>query len=194
MSKRFIIIASPPACGKTRLAKRLSTELGNVVYLDKDALIPLSKRVFSVAKKPYNRSSRFFNREIRDYEYEVILNIGVEALKYAETVVLNAPFTREVRDPDFISSLDARVKKIGGKLLIVWVVSDEQTCYARMRKRNSDRDRWKLSHWREYVATLDFTPPRQTVGDKLFEYDNRADATANECFDSLLERIENLNS
>ena len=45
MEKKFILITSPPACGKTRLAKRLAQELNNVVYLDKDSLIPLSKQI-----------------------------------------------------------------------------------------------------------------------------------------------------
>ena len=66
MAKYFVLITSPPACGKTRLAKRLSSKLENVVYLDKDTLIPLSKQIFKVAHKPYNRSSAFFYRYIPD--------------------------------------------------------------------------------------------------------------------------------
>ena len=93
MNKKLIIVASPPACGKTRLSKKIATEFYGCVYLDKDSLIPLSKRIFTVAKKPYNRSSEFFKREIRDYEYEAILNIATEALKYNDTVILNAPFS-----------------------------------------------------------------------------------------------------
>lgn len=40
--KKLILVTSPPACGKTRLSKRLCTALDHVVYLDKDTLIPLS--------------------------------------------------------------------------------------------------------------------------------------------------------
>ena len=98
LNKKLIIVASPPACGKTRLSKKIATEFYGCVYLDKDSLIPLSKRIFTVAKKPYNRSSEFFKREIRDYEYEAILNIAAEALKYNDTVILNAPFSTELRD------------------------------------------------------------------------------------------------
>ena len=32
--KKMILVTSPPACGKTRLSKRLATALDHVVYLD----------------------------------------------------------------------------------------------------------------------------------------------------------------
>ena len=95
--KRMILVSSPPACGKTSISKQLAKNLKHVVYLDKDTLIPLSKQIFRAAKKPYDRSSDLFEENIRDYEYEVILNLGFEALQYDDTVLINAPFTREIR-------------------------------------------------------------------------------------------------
>ena len=58
--KKLILVTSPPACGKTRLSKRLCTALDHVVYLDKDTLIPLSKQIFKVAGGPDDRSSAVF--------------------------------------------------------------------------------------------------------------------------------------
>ena len=49
MSKRMILVTSPPASGKTFVSQQLAKSLPNVVYLDKDALIPLSHRIFHVA-------------------------------------------------------------------------------------------------------------------------------------------------
>ena len=103
--KKMILVTSPPGCGKTRLSKRLATALSHVVYLDKDTLIPLSKQIFAVAGQPYNRSSDFFEANIRDYEYEVILALGFEALNYDDTVLINAPFSREVRDAAYMRAL-----------------------------------------------------------------------------------------
>ena len=60
-AKRMILVTSPPACGKTRLSKKLASRLEHVVYLDKDSLIPLSKQIFTVAGEPYNRSSDFLS-------------------------------------------------------------------------------------------------------------------------------------
>ena len=36
MSKKLIIVTSPPACGKTYISKELAKRLNHIVYLDKD--------------------------------------------------------------------------------------------------------------------------------------------------------------
>lgn len=178
MNKKLIIVASPPACGKTRLSKKIATEFYGCVYLDKDSLIPLSKRIFTVAKKPYNRSSEFFKREIRDYEYDAILNIATEALKYNDTVILNAPFSTELRDGEYMEKLKSRLSRVGARLIVVWINSDEKTCHTNMKRRNSDRDKWKLEHWNEYIKNVDFTPPESVPG-QLIVYDGRRDNFGN---------------
>lgn len=162
--KRMILVSSPPACGKTFISRQLASNLPHVVYLDKDTLIPLSKQIFRVAKKPYDRSSDFFEEQVRDYEYEVILDLGFEALRYADTVLINAPFTREIRNPDYIASLRKRLGEKDAKLTIIWVVTTPEVCYSRMLHRGSDRDTSKLNHWAEYVRTVDFSVPKDVDG------------------------------
>ena len=190
MAKHFILITSPPACGKTRLARRLATNLDNAVYLDKDTLIPLSKQIFKVANMPYNRSSDFFQKNIRDFEYQVILDQGLEAIKYADTVIINAPFRKEVRDKAFIEDFKRRLEKVGAKLLVIWIFSSVELCKFRMRKRNSDRDRWKIENWDEYVKTVNFNPPDLDEED-LFIHRNSNDVEADEHFARLIKRIKN---
>ena len=190
MVKHFILITSPPACGKTRLAKRLATELENAVYLDKDTLIPLSKQIFKVAGEPYNRSSEFFQKNIRDYEYGVIIDLGMEAIRYADTVIINAPFRKEVRDQKFISDFKARLSKVGAKLLVIWISATPELCKYRMLKRNSDRDKWKIEHWDEYIKGVNFNPPKLDDGE-LFIHKNSNDVEADEHFARLLKFIEN---
>lgn len=92
----------PAACGKTYISKQLAKNLKHVVYLDKDTLIPLSNRVFAAAGEEINRSSDFFEKNIRNYEYETIVDLGLEALDYDDIVLINAPFTREVHDEAFL--------------------------------------------------------------------------------------------
>ena len=86
MMKKMILVTSPPACGKTYISKQLAKELKHVVYLDKDTVIPLSNRVFKAGGQEINRSSDFFEENIRDYEYEVTVNFGLEALEYDDIV------------------------------------------------------------------------------------------------------------
>lgn len=176
----MILVSSPPACGKTYISKQLAKNLRHVVYLDKDTLIPLSKQIFRVAKKPYDRSSDFFEEQIRDYEYEVILGLGFEALRYADTVLINAPFTREIRDGEYMTALRARLADCGARLTVIWVVTTPEICRERMLRRNSDRDGYKISHWSDYVRTVDFSVPAEAgdpnAEDELLLFYNSSEA------------------
>ncbi len=189
--KRLIFVTSPPACGKTRLSKKLATEMKHIVYLDKDTLIPLSKQIFAVAGQPYNRSSDFFEKEIRDYEYDVIMDLAFEAIKYEDYVMVNAPFTREIRDDEYISSLRAKLREYGAKLTVIWIVTDPEVCHQRMIKRGSDRDTWKLEHWDEYLSSVNFSIPENLRDpddeNSLLLYYNSTDEMAAESFARLMK-------
>lgn len=178
--KKMILVSSPPACGKTYISKQLAKNLKHVVYLDKDTLIPLSKQIFRVAKKPYDRSSDFFEENIRDFEYEVVLNLGFEALHYDDVVLINAPFTREIRDTDYIAKLRNKLAALDARLVIIWVVTTPEVCRERMLKRNSERDVYKIRHWDEYIKTVDFSIPKNLdnpdVKDDLLLFYNSSQA------------------
>ncbi|MGN0553241.1 MAG: AAA family ATPase [Oscillospiraceae bacterium] len=161
--KELILVTSPPACGKTFISKELAKNLKNVVYLDKDTLIVLSKQIFVVANQEYNRSSDFFEENIRDYEYYAVLDLAFEALDYANIVLINAPFTREIRDQKYIDDLKARLAEKGAVLKVIWVETDPEVCHQRMIDRGSDRDTWKLEHWDEYISGVNFEIP-ETIG------------------------------
>ncbi|MBR2381971.1 MAG: AAA family ATPase [Clostridia bacterium] len=186
MKKRLILVTSPPASGKTYVSKQLAKSLQNIVYLDKDALVPLSKRIFIAANEEINRSSPFFEENIRNYEYDVILDIGFEALEYANLVLINAPFTREVRNNEYITRLKANLAKRDADLVVIWVETDIEVTRQRMAERNSPRDVWKLAHWDEYVATRDYTTPSiPALSDCLVKFYN----SNNEQYTESMERI-----
>ena len=182
--KKLILVTSPPACGKTFISKELSKALKNIVYLDKDTLIGLSKQIFVVAGEEYNRSSDFFQENIRDYEYNVILDLAFEALDYANMVLINAPFTEEIRDLEWMANLRKTLAGKGAELVLIWVETDPEVCRQRMIKRNSDRDTWKLENWDEYIASCDFTRPDNIPELVVFpnssdeEYKNSLEKTA----------------
>ena len=186
MKKRLILVTSPPASGKTFVSQQLAKKLPHIVYLDKDALIPLSSRIFHVASQENNRSSAFFEEHIRNYEYDAILNIGFEALDYADLVLINAPFTREVRDNDYIKNLKEELQKHGAELVLIWVITDIEVSHRRMIKRNSPRDTWKLANWDEYVAGRDYSIPNlPELSDCLVKFYNSNSIE----FDESIERI-----
>ncbi len=190
--KELILVTSPPACGKTFISKELAKHLKHVVYLDKDTLIVLSKQIFVVANEEYNRSSDFFEKYIRDYEYYAVVDLALEALDYEDIVLINAPFTREIRDKKYIADLKARLAEKGAVLKVIWVETDVEVCHRRMIDRNSDRDTWKLEHWDEYVAGLNFNIPEEINADNdgtLMIFKNSSDEEFNESMDRITKEL-----
>lgn len=193
--KKLILVTSPPACGKTFISKELAKALKHIVYLDKDTIIPLSNKIFEVAHQENNRSSEFFETYVRDAEYIAIINLALEALDYEDKVLINAPFTREIHDAEYMKKFKAQANEKGADLIVVWVDTDIEVCRQRMITRGSERDTWKLEHWDEYVATRDFNLPetltKEGVVDSLIIFHN----SSNEEFEQSMEDIiENLNS
>jgi dephospho-CoA kinase len=192
--KKLILVTSPPACGKTYISKQLATALSHVVYLDKDTLILLSKQIFVVAGEEYNRSSAFFEQNIRDYEYEAVVALAMEALDYDDIVLINAPFTREIRSTDYINELKEKLKEKNASLVVVWVETSKEVCRQRMIARNSDRDTWKLAHWDEYIAGCNFDIPSSlddpAVKDDLLLFKNSSDEEFSTSLKQTVEILE----
>jgi tRNA uridine 5-carbamoylmethylation protein Kti12 len=192
--KKLILVTSPPACGKTYISKQLSKTLQHVVYLDKDTLIILSKQIFKVAGEPYNRSSKFFEEHIRDYEYETIVALALEALDYDDIVLINAPFTEEIRDINYINHLKDKLKEKNARLVVIWVETSIEVCKQRMIARNVDRDTWKLEHWDEYIASCNFNIPTTLddpkVVDDLLIFKNSTDEEYETSLHNIVDILE----
>ncbi len=183
-TKNLILVTSPPACGKTFVSREIAKSLDHVVYLDKDTLIVLSHQIFKVAGQECNRSSDFFEENIRNYEYYAVLDLAFEALQYEDKVLINAPFTREIRDPKYVADLRKKLADQGANLFVVWVETDPEVCHQRMIDRASDRDGWKLAHWDEYIARCNFNRP-ENIGEIFIFHNNSMDE-----FRESIERIK----
>lgn len=194
MNKKLILVTSPPACGKTYISKQLAKRLKHVVYLDKDTLITLSKQIFVVAGEPYNRSSDFFEENIRNYEYDCIVDLALEALEYDNIALVNAPFTREIRDVNYIRNLQEKLKEKSATLVVVWVETSPEIVRQRMITRNSDRDTWKLENWDEYIGSCNFDIPQNldnpNVKDDLLVFKNNNDEEFENSMKNILEILE----
>ena len=195
--KRLLLVTSPPACGKTYISKKLAENLKHVVYLDKDSLIVLSKQIFVVAREEYNRSSPFFEKYIRDFEYDAIIAIAMEALEYDDIVLINAPFTREVRDKNYMTRLRERLQEKNARLTVIWVQTDVEVVRQRMIERNSDRDTWKIEHWDEYNKNINYDIPKEldnpNVKDDLLIFKNSSDEEFQASMKEILSIIEETN-
>ena len=187
--RTLILVTSPPACGKTFISKEVSKALKPIVYLDKDTLIGLSNQVFKVAGEENNRSSDFFEENIRNYEYEVVIDLALEALDYCDRVLINAPFTREIRDLDYMNNFRKKLEERDCKLMVIWVETDKEVCHQRMIERNSVRDTWKLANWDEYISGCNFEKPQGIPELRVFK-----NSSMEEFNESMAELVEYFNN
>ena len=185
--KKLILVTSPPACGKTFISKNLAKALDNCVYLDKDDLIVLSKKIYEVAGQPFDRSSDFFHEWIRDAEYEAIMVVALDALNYNDTVLINAPFKREIRDDAWVADLRKKLAAKGAELCLIWVNTDVEVVHQRMIQRNSERDTWKLEHWDEYINSQNFNPPTNIKD--LFIFENSSEEEYKESIERVVKAV-----
>ena len=196
--KRLILLTSPPACGKNYVSRALCRMLTPMTYLDKDTLIIMSRKIFEVGNEPFDRSSAFFNQYVRDVEYDCVLTLAMEALDYSNTVLINAPFTKEIRSRSWMQDMRAKVADKGALLTVVFVVADPEVVHQRMLLRRSDRDTWKLEHWDEYNATVDYSVPTVPQdgenADEFFVINNNSDEAMRSNLQAMVEQMKQLDA
>ena len=191
MEKKLILVASPPACGKTYVSQLIANKVDHAVYLDKDDLCELLRAAFSVAGREVDMDGDFYLENLRPAEYATILYIAFSTLRFADRVILNGPFGKEVRDTAFMRELKEKANENGAALILVWVTAPIELCYERMKTRNSDRDVLKLAGWDSYVKKTDYTPPypleEQGAVDGMIIFDTRDDVAVQASLEETLK-------
>ena len=198
MNKKMILVAAPPACGKTYVSKLIANSVDHIVYLDKDDLADLLRTSFSISGKEIDMDGDFYVNNLRSAEYSTLLNIAFSALQFENLVLVNAPFGKEVRDTEFMRQLKDKANKNDAQLLLIWVTASEKICYERMKKRNSDRDVHKLDNWETYVKQINFTPPyeleEKNVVDNFLIFDTDDDMVTKKSLDEILKILKEKNN
>lgn len=193
MNKKLILVASPPACGKTYASQLIAKSVEHVVYLDKDDLCDLLSAAFVASGNPIDMDGEFYINNLRSSEYSTILNIAFSALQFEDVVVLNAPFIKEVRDTEYMRTLTEKAHAVGAELHLVWVSLPMNLWYERMKTRNNPRDLQKLTKWEEYARTVDHTPPlqllKQNAVDGYFIFNNENHVTVEQSLKEILKII-----
>ena len=194
MKKKLILVASPPACGKTYISERIAREMGHIVYLDKDDLADLLRRSFELCGEELNMDGEFYSKNLRPYEYSTIMNIAFSTLRFEDLVLLNGPFSREVRDLEYMRGLKARSEALGAELVLIWVTAPLSVCRERMAKRNSDRDTLKLQNWDAYVKNIDYSAPlllkEENAVHHFTVFDTESEESFKRCFAETIEILK----
>ena len=86
----------------------------------------------------------------------------------------------------------------GAELMLIWVSASVDTCYERMKKRNSARDVHKLNNWENYVKKIDFTPPYEleenNAVDKVIIFDTNNDEIIKKSLNETLKILKESNN
>ena len=118
----------------------------------------------------------------------------MEALEYADKVLINAPFSREIRDFEYMNDLKDRLREKKVRLTVVWVITNVDVMKERMMDRNSDRDTWKIENWDEYIKTVDLAIPKALddpkIVDDLLLFLNSSDEEYQDSMERILRILE----
>lgn len=153
---RVIVIGGYAGSGKTELGRIITRHTGWAI-LDKDTTTrPVVEAALEqLGTSPHDRESETYLSVIRPAEYEALISTLVENLECGASVVVTAPFVRELRDQAWCERLSAKVNDLGGDLQTIWVRCDADSMRSYIRRRGAARDMAKLAAWDDYLAGVD---------------------------------------
>lgn len=156
----LILVGGYAGSGKTEFARFLA-DLSGWAVLDKDALTRrMTERLLtSLGGDPHDRHTDLYRAQVRPDEYRSLLNVAHTNIDCGVSVILAAPFITELTTAGWLERLTNRCHARGVDVSAIWIHSDTATMHDYIEQRAAPRDRWKLSHWDEYTATLNTDGP-----------------------------------
>jgi predicted kinase len=147
-SQQLYIICGNPAAGKSTYARKLAQKTG-ACLLDSDIVSEtlIGTSLKTMGRNPDDRDSAFYKSTFRIPVYETLYKIARQNLAF-NSVIIAAPFTKEIRNPDWKIELEA---KFGVLVEIIYIQCSPEINYQRMKKRAAKRDEAKLKDWETYL-------------------------------------------
>jgi predicted kinase len=154
-----LLIAGPPASGKSMVGASLARTLG-AALIDLDAATePLLSVIESLANVDDIDDPRLVTLTRAD-RYETITRLAEDNLHVGNTVLLVAPFSEERKNLRAWEELVDRLHRAaGGAVTMIWLYLSREEVLQRMRARGADRDEPKLSKEQRFIDQLDLGPP-----------------------------------
>ncbi|QWE07999.1 AAA family ATPase [Polynucleobacter ibericus] len=154
---RLILFAGHAGTGKSTLAKKalplIIEKTGeDFFFLDKDTVYgAFSSHVMQLTtQNPNDRDSPFYLENLRDWEYQGLIDVARENLLLGVNVILVGPFSKELQSGKMFNAQELGVP-LQTSIQIAWIDLEEIEAKQRMIKRADPRDEWKLAHWGQYA-------------------------------------------
>lgn len=160
-SPTVVLIGGYAGSGKTELG-RIMARLTGWPILDKDSTTrPVVEAALQqLGHSPHDRESELYLSVIRPAEYEALRTVTAENLSCGNSVIMTAPFVKELSDPTWARRIEADVEAMNARLYTIWVRCDLDSMHTYLKRRGAARDAHKLANWADYLNNIDtdFTP------------------------------------
>ncbi len=171
---RLILFAGHAGTGKSTLAKKalplIVDKTGeDYFFLDKDTVYgAYSAHMMELTtQNPNDRDSPYYLENLRNWEYNGLIEIAKENLLLGANVILVGPFSKEIQGGKMFSP-DSLGVPPQTAIQIAWIDLEECEAKSRMQKRGEARDDWKLAHWDQYLKRR-MQPPSHAL---IHRFDN----------------------
>ena len=154
-----LLIAGPPASGKSTVGASLAKTLG-ATLIDLDVATGQLLSVIGSLVNIDDIDDPGLATLTRTARYETITCLAEDNLGVGNTVLLVAPFTEERKNLQAWVELSHRLHRAAaGAVTMVWLYLSREDLLQRMRARGADRDAGKLRREERFVDQLDLGPP-----------------------------------
>jgi predicted kinase len=154
-----ILVAGPPASGKSTVGAALAKTLG-ATLIDQDVATAQLLSIIESLVNVDDLDDPQLAALTRTARYETVTRLAEDNLRLGNTVLLVAPFTAERKNLPAWQELCHRLRRAGGgAVAMVWLYLSREELLQRLRVRGAVRDAAKLRSEQRFIEQLELGPP-----------------------------------